>query len=182
MDRTFSDREIESFYAGVRTRMRDEYPDMDLVCSELLFNLIRTFTGVQSRLTQLLQPHGITLPGFNVLTLLGYHPAGLRLNEIGQLLLVSRANVTGLIDSLERKGLVARLGDDRDRRVFIARITAAGETLLRSFRPSYLSLMKNIGSSVTDSEKKELAQLLAKFRKGVEQLPSKASFQDRDDA
>lgn len=42
------------------------------------------------------------------------------------MMLVSRANITGLVDRLERDGLVYREADPRDRRSLRAKITAQG--------------------------------------------------------
>ena len=54
-------------------------------------------------------------------------------NEISQLMLVSRANITGLVDSLVRQGLVERTNDPHDRRVNMVKILPKGEKLLEGF-------------------------------------------------
>ena len=48
-------------------------------------------------------------------------------------MLVSRANITGLVDSLFRKGLVERINDPHDRRVNMIKILPKGEKLVRGF-------------------------------------------------
>ena len=169
--------DVDAFYSGLRENIRAEHPEVDLPSSELIFNLIRTFNVVQARLGHVAQPHGITMPGFNVLTLLNYRREGMPLNELGNLLLVSRANVTGLIDSLERKGLVERVDHKTDRRIFLARITTSGAKLLKGYRPAHLQCVKSMGGTLSGSERKILTQLLAKWRTGIESNPVRTSAQ-----
>ncbi len=59
------------------------------------------------------------------------------LHDLGEVLLMTRANVTGLIDHLEEKGLVKRVIDSSDRRARFARITKKGEGLLDEAAPAY---------------------------------------------
>ncbi len=59
------------------------------------------------------------------------------LHDLGEVLLMTRANVTGLIDHLEEKGLVKRVIDSSDRRARFARITKKGEGLLDEVAPVF---------------------------------------------
>ena len=83
---------------------------------------------------QKISPYGITKAGFSVLMILSRSQSkSCKQNEISQLMLVSRANITGLVDSLFRPGLVERINDPHDRRVNMIRILPKGEKLLRGF-------------------------------------------------
>jgi len=74
---------------------------------------------------------------FNILNLLDGHPAGLSQTELGRSLLMHRSNVTGLVDRLERRGLVERRSATGDRRAYRVVLTEAGAELLREILPLY---------------------------------------------
>ena len=59
---------------------------------------------------------------------------GLNVGELARAGGVSSRNITGLVDTLERDGLVQRVRDPRDRRSVRIRITPAGRDWLESFR------------------------------------------------
>jgi len=104
---------------------------------------------------------------FNVLLLLhGTGDEGLPLGEIGRRLVVTKANVTGLIDRLEHKGFVFR--DSRaDRRVTVARLTAEGNALVEEILPRHRKLIGELVDCLSDGEKQDLINLLAKLRSGM---------------
>lgn len=54
------------------------------------------------------------------------------LAELSRHLKVSSANMTGLVDRLEKKGLVKRCRKEGDRRITIVQLTKTGEPLSRS--------------------------------------------------
>lgn len=74
---------------------------------------------------------------FNVLNLLADQPAGLSQIELGRLLLMHRSNVTGLVDRLEKRGLLQRREAQGDRRAYRVQLTAAGRKLLADIYPHY---------------------------------------------
>jgi len=61
-----------------------------------------------------------------ILFMLRHQPGGVPLGLMATRLHVSPRNVTGLVDHLERDGLVARVAEPADRRSVLARLTAEG--------------------------------------------------------
>ena len=118
-----------------------------------------------AELTEQALPTGLTLPGLNALIVLHkYKEAGCPLNSLSHLLVVSQANITGLVDSLVRKGLVTRTGHAEDRRVVMARITAKGERLIKSYIPAHYGRMRQMTASLSKPEKEHLIRLLTHLR------------------
>jgi DNA-binding MarR family transcriptional regulator len=74
---------------------------------------------------------------FNVLNLLRFNPAGLSQTDLSRQLIMHRSNVTGLVDRLEKRGLVARQEVAADRRAYSVVLTAAGARFLREILPRY---------------------------------------------
>jgi DNA-binding MarR family transcriptional regulator len=66
---------------------------------------------------------------YSVLTVIDYNP-GINQTELSGALGIKRANLVGLIDDLERRGLVQRRRAARDRRVFGMFLTDRGGALM----------------------------------------------------
>ena len=77
------------------------------------------------------------------------------------------ANITQVIDVLEREGLVERVANRNDRRVTYARLTPRGEDICARMVPAMVALMEQTCASLSEEEKLELARLLAKFRRDL---------------
>jgi len=80
-------------------------------------------------------PCGLTSPQYGLLYVLKEHPEGISFKEIGDMLMVSKPNISGLIVRLEKKGLVARESSKKDKRIWLAKITPEGEKLFEKVRP-----------------------------------------------
>jgi len=118
-----------------------------------------------------LRKWGLTVPKLNILALLRYGPeSGLSLGDLGNLMLVSPSNMTGLIDRLERDGLVRRSPDPHDRRSFRALITEKGKKLLEEVLPQHVAYVEDLLRSMDRGEKERLITLLSK----LEQAAAKA--------
>ena len=119
----------------------------------------------QSFFTKTLSQYGLARSSFNVLALLKYGwPNGLQLSEMGELLITSRANITGLIDHLEEKGYVTRMVDEHDRRARLAKITDKGERLVNEVLPLHQKLTAELYGHLTLEEMRTLNETLKKIR------------------
>src|SRR4029077_11786488 len=77
----------------------------------------------------------ITLPQFDVLVQLSRQTEGLSFVDISRRLLVTSGNLTGIVDRLEREGLVIRTQDTADRRIVRIRLTPKGKDLIGRLVP-----------------------------------------------
>jgi MarR family 2-MHQ and catechol resistance regulon transcriptional repressor len=108
---------------------------------------------------------GLARSSFYILLLLRYaQPEGLQLSEIGELLITSRANITGLVDHLEQKGYVKRVIGTHDRRARLAKLTKKGETLIDEIMPAHVERSIAFFSNLTLNEVQQLTELLKKIR------------------
>jgi DNA-binding MarR family transcriptional regulator len=73
---------------------------------------------------------------------------------------VTRATMTGLLDGLEKEGLVERKAFKNDRRKTLVRLTKKGRDYLLEILPEYFSLLAEIGSGLSESQRKSLTRLL----------------------
>jgi MarR family transcriptional regulator, 2-MHQ and catechol-resistance regulon repressor len=142
-----------------------KYPEFNWPSVEMLLNLVYTYDIVSGHMAHQTSPYGITKAGFSVLMILSRSQSkSCKQNEISQLMLVSRANITGLVDSLVRLNLVERTSDPHDRRVNMVRILPKGEKLLEDLLPGYYKHVNDICSVFTAAEKKTFNDLLTRLR------------------
>ena len=103
---------------------------------------------------------GLHLQQFWVLVLVRQTPANM--SEIAHALETSQANVTGLVDRLERQGFVERVRSESDRRVVHVSITAKGRAVIAELRTKYLQRVDATLSRLTTEERQQLLALITK--------------------
>src|ERR1019366_1238603 len=131
------DRRAQYYWSQVK-KHGSKYPEFNWSSVEMILNLVYTYDIVSNHMTGKISPYGITKAGFSVLMILSRSQSkACKQNEISQLMLVSRANITGLVDGLVRQGLVKRANDPADRRVNMVGILPKGEKLLKDLLPGY---------------------------------------------
>lgn len=155
----------ESFYHERLRQAGPKYANFDLASTELSLDLIYTCDMFQQATARYLMEFGLSRSSLNVLMLLRHGgPDGMQLHELGELLLVSRANITGVVDHLEEKGYVTREVDASDRRARCARITNKASALLDEFIPVHYRNITSLFQELTAGEKGMLQGLLKKTR------------------
>ena len=123
----------------------------------LRFNLISN-----KKLQDDLEKLDLTPPQFYVLATIGY-AGGLPFGEIGEKMMVTVSNLTGIVDRLEEKGVVARQRDAHDRRVIRVRLTEKGSKLYKNTIPLFEKSISKFFSPLDKSQQKELSSLLRKL-------------------
>lgn len=95
---------------------------------------------------------------------------GVSIGDLAQSAGVSSRNVTGLVDTLERDGLVRRVPDRHDRRSVLAQITPAGQTWIESFRRPTQAAMAAIFHDFTPDELTQLRHLCLRLAENQHRL------------
>jgi DNA-binding MarR family transcriptional regulator len=153
-----------------------EFPDLDPSATEVFLHLLRAgdeaFRAVEDHLAQ----HAITQGRFGVLMALwgNCQRAGcetpLTPAELADRTGVTRATITGLVDTLERADLVTRTPHPDDRRMMSIGLTRRGEKLLAQIMPEHFRRMAWLMEPLSEKERKTLVRLLTKVleRTGVD--------------
>lgn len=81
---------------------------------------------------------------------------------------VTRATMTGLLDGLERDGLVSRSDDAEDRRKKLVRLTPQGRELVQTVIPEHSRRTTRFAACLSVEEWVTLAALLARLQTGIE--------------
>lgn len=104
----------------------------------------------------------LTSPQFYVLATIGY-AGGLPFGEIGEKMMVTVSNLTGIVDRLEEKRLVVRERDARDRRVVRVTLTEKGMKVYKNTIPLFEKSISQFFSPLNKIQQKELASLLRRL-------------------
>lgn len=156
-------------YTGPRLAYYEKkFSELDPADALAVISLIRTEDVFARAREAYLARYGLTGSTLNVLMFLDSSPEErLPMHTISENLLVSRANITGLIDSLEKRGYVRRQPDATDRRVVHAEITEQGRAVLHELLPGHFRGVEAMLEGLSAEEKATLVDILARVRAGV---------------
>ena len=130
-----------------------------------VINLLYTYGIVNKVLNDVLKPFDISIQQFNVLRILrGQREKPIALETLQELMINKMSNTTRLIDKLILKKYVKKKINKTNRRKIDITITQEGLKFLQIIDTLIDSTEKNIISSLTDNETKELIRLLGKVR------------------
>lgn len=116
---------------------------------------------IESRIRRRLQARfATTLPRFDLMAQLYRVPRGLRMSELSERLMVTGGNVTGLVDSLEKDGLVVREADEADRRALRVKLTREGRSTFRSMAGEHERWIVEMFAGLSQREERTLAAQL----------------------
>jgi len=144
-----------------------QFPDLDPSASSAFMRLLRAGDEAFRVCESNLSAHNLSQGRFTVLMLLmdqsGHTqhpctPAGL-----ADLAGVARATMTGLIDTLEKDGLVRREPDTVDRRMMYVRLTPKGREALQELLPEYFQRIAALMRPLSENERRTLVGLLDKI-------------------
>jgi DNA-binding MarR family transcriptional regulator len=147
------------------------FPGLDASACYTFLQLLRTGDELLALDQQVLSSYGTRHGRFNLLmTLLKCAdgqatPAGLA-ERTG----VTRATITGLLDGLEKDGLIERRPDSDDRRLIRVHLTDAGRRFLDKIRPGYCRWFSSIMEPLNEEERLQLVALLEKIRSRLNEL------------
>lgn len=143
---------------------------IETVEHESLLNIVYTGTMIARASFRYFQGHRLTDAQFNVLVQLKYAgDSALSQAALGRRLVVNKADMTGIIDRLERTGLVERVAHPNDRRVNLVRMTAEGENAVEALEEGYLEGVGKLMSGISRTDLNRLNRILEKVRRNVKE-------------
>lgn len=147
---------------SIRMARRPPCPEEDA-----FLDLLRTCDLLSRGPAQLLKAEDLSSTQYNVLRILRGTPEGLPCGEIACRMITRDPDITRLLDRLEKRGLISRCRETKDRRMVMARITAHGLKILGDLdEPVRESHRKQLGH-LGKGRLRELAELLGQARSRV---------------
>lgn len=107
---------------------------------------------------------------FNVLNLLREDGESRTQSDLGRELIMHRSNVTGLVDRLEKRGLVERQSDAHDRRSWHVVLTPAGRKLIQGILPHYYAAAAAVWGEVPPEQIDRLTRELQRLAGNAQRL------------
>jgi DNA-binding MarR family transcriptional regulator len=141
-----------------------------LLAHEALLNIYYSASCLKKKAGEFLRPFGLTDVQFNLMMLLKYQSGdyeGLSQAQLSSMMLVNRANITSLIDRMEKVQLVVRTPAPSDRRSNIVKLTGRGKDLLAKIEPLYTKEVKRIMAALKIDEQKIVIEMLEKIRGNI---------------
>lgn len=105
---------------------------------------------------------------YNVLRILRGAPQGLPCGEIAGRMITRDPDVTRLLDRMEKRGLISRARDSRDRRVVLARISGEGLKLVNRLDEPVQQMHRKLLGHLGRERLRALGELLAAAREKAE--------------
>lgn len=152
--------------SDLRRDLKKKNP-FESAAAEVVVSILRTNELFQHRFGQLFRQFDLNQPQYNILRILYGEGQPLPALEIASRMVSVVPAITGLVDKLEKKGLVERRRCERDRRVCYVGLTQHGTQLVEQLRDPNESLHQELAGHLSDGESKELLRLLEKARKSV---------------
>ena len=141
---------------------------------EALLSIYYSAARIRKRASEFFRRHGLTDVQFNVLSLLKHQrgeSGGLTQVELSRMMLVNRANITTLIDRMEKADLVARKPVPNDRRYNIVELTPHGLSMYQKVQGIYKKKIAEIMEVLDKEEQDALMAILEKLRKNLDRIP-----------
>ena len=83
--------------------------------------------------------------------------------ELGRRVWMDRSDLHGVLNALERAGLVARVRDKQDRRRNVVRLSPAGAQRLRELEARAAAAQEALLAPLSEDERRELRRLLTRL-------------------
>jgi DNA-binding MarR family transcriptional regulator len=138
----------------------ERYPGASPTATEAAMNLVRTADLLVKRIGDLVKPFGLSPSSALALGILVDAKTPLPPNQIAKRLIISRATVTGLLDSLERRGYVRREPHSSDRRMLFIEPTESGRRVAQEFRLDVHRHQKEWLATLSETEQGQLIDVL----------------------
>lgn len=144
-----------------RSKRRIGCPEEDA-----FLDLLRTTDMLSRGLVRVLRGEDLSPTQYNVLRILRGAPEGLACGEIAHRMITRDPDVTRLLDRLEKRKLISRCRETKDRRTVMARITAEG-----------LKVLARLDDPILATHRRQLGHLGRERLQALEELLSLARSQ-----
>lgn len=140
----------------------------DLSGVETTLLLLRSADATLTTLDRLFRQHGISSGKFNMLLTIAAFSAQDKQDapkpaQIARKLGVRRPTITGLLDNLEKDGLVERKPHSTDGRALRLELTKKGKKLLEKLLPDYWSILETLSAPLNAAERRGMLRGVEKI-------------------
>ncbi len=132
-----------------------------------LRELVKTFQAFDTYSGRHIRSLGLTTSQFDVIATLG-NTQGMSCREIGEKTLMVKGTLTGVLDRLEKKGLLTRQEHPEDKRSFLIAMTPKGQALFEKVFPAHLQYLEAAFGPLGEETLLALEKQLKTLRRALE--------------
>jgi DNA-binding MarR family transcriptional regulator len=129
--------------------------------------LLHTTDRLSRGIAAILKTEALSPTQYNVLRVLRGAPDGLPCGEIGRRLITREPDITRLLDRMEKRGLISRCRQTKDRRTVLTRITKAGLATVNRLDEPVQAIHRQQLGHLSRERLRTLTGLLREARQGV---------------
>ena len=147
--------------------MSDPIYKSDLSINEkVLMGIVRAAEIFKRNHSAVFRNYGLSFPQYNVLRVLEASKNNRnKMSDIGRIMLVPGANITGVAKRLEKDGFILKKSDPTDERVTILEITPKGKRTLKNIEEEKDERMELMLKTLSQNQKLELLDKVRRILK-----------------
>jgi DNA-binding MarR family transcriptional regulator len=156
-------------------RLAQRFPQLDMSAIETCITMLHLGHDLSGAYDADLSRHGLSMGRFIVLIRLysleeAEDGRGLTPAELAESSAVSRATMTGLLDTLEKDDFISRRDHPDDRRMYTVHLTPKALRLLEGMLPDHYRRIASLMAPLSEVERATLRELLTKVASGIPAL------------
>lgn len=158
---------------GRLEKLYEHYEWIQKIADSVSIEILKTKDMLAEVHDGFFEVHDLSVTKFNVLVILykgREEDEELYMSMISDRMLLSNANITGLVDRMEEQGLVERVRSSKDRRKIVVKITEKGENTVEDLIEDYREWSKKLKGILSLRETEELLHNLNKLQQGIIKL------------
>jgi DNA-binding MarR family transcriptional regulator len=144
------------------------WPESSSKATECALNVIRTNDLFLKLIEGIQRPLGLSNATGLTISVLANAKEPISPHEVSERLVVTRATVTGLLDSLERKGYATRKPHPTDRRMLLVEITDEGRRVADEMREQIHRMEKKWFEVLSREEQEQFIQFMWRIQDRLE--------------
>ena len=130
----------------------------------IMRELVRAYQAFADHSAKHIRELDLTPSQFDVIATLG-NTDGMNMTDLAEKTLVTKGTLTGIIDRLEKKGIVARIVPPENRRSFTIVLTPEGEKVFDTVFPAHIAYLKERFDRLSPQELEKTRRALETLRK-----------------
>jgi DNA-binding MarR family transcriptional regulator len=148
--------------AAPQSLPQDDKPEVDAILETIIY----LYTESRRVTKEMAREVGLTGPQLTVIKLLDSF-GDLSLSDLSERIRAQNSTVTGIIDRMEREGLVRRERSASDRRVVYIRLSDKGHKLAQKIEVEPMQLFTKALVELSAADLKDFVRILGKLQKRV---------------
>jgi DNA-binding MarR family transcriptional regulator len=143
--------------------------DVKAEVDQILEAIIYLYTESRRITKELARRAELTGPQLTVVKMLE-SVGDLSLSDLSDRIRAQNSTVTGIVDRMEREGLVVRARSTEDKRVVNIRLTEKGERIAREIPVEPMEIFRGALAELTATEARDLLRILTKLARRVQSI------------